>query len=83
VADAGLGEPSGTDVAGKLTSLRDASLMLVSVFRSLLPQALQLGLTTEAHAAEFLEEVDAAARSDVAYSVSWPLLTAAWVQKAG
>ena len=83
MAEAGLGEPSGTDVAGKLTSLRDASPMLVSVFRSLLPQALQLGLITQARADEFLAEVDAAVRSDVAYTVSWPLLTAAWVQTAG
>lgn len=81
--NAGIREPVSTDVTGKLTSLREAKGMLCSVFQSLLPQALQLGLITEAAAARFLEEVDEQSRSDVPYTVCWATLNAAWAVRAG
>lgn len=81
--NAGIREPIATDVTGKLTSLREASGMLFSVFQSLLPQAFQMGLITEAAAARFLEEVEEQSRSDVPYTVCWATLNAAWAQRPG
>jgi len=81
LVNAGLEAPVQTDVAGKISSLREASGMLSSVFHSLLPQALQLGLIDEAAAARVLDEVEEQSHSDVAYTVCWPILTAAWSQK--
>ena len=48
--DAGIGPPDATDVAGHLMSLEQASGMVQAVYRSVLPRALQLGITPRAGA---------------------------------
>ncbi len=78
--DAGIGPPDGTDVAGHLMSLEQASGMVKAVYRSVLPRALQLGITTEARSQAFFEEMDEVS-SERYYSFLWPLLIGAWKRK--
>src|SRR5688572_17689950 len=42
-AEVGLGAPDGTDIAGHLMPLQQASPMFLAVYRSLLPKAIELG----------------------------------------
>ncbi len=78
--DAGIGPPDGTDVAGHLMSLEQASGMVKAVYRSVLPRALQLGITTEARSQAFFEEMNEVP-SERYYSFLWPLLIGAWKRK--
>ncbi len=78
--DAGIGPPDGTDVSGHLMSLDQASGMVKAVYRSVLPRALQLGITTEARSQAFFEEMNEVP-SDRYYSFLWPLLIGAWKRK--
>jgi ubiquinone/menaquinone biosynthesis C-methylase UbiE len=78
--DAGIGPPDGTDVAGHLMSLEQASGMIKAVYRSMLPRALQLGVTTEARSQAFFEQMDEVSR-ERHYSFLWPLLIGAWKRK--
>ena len=78
--EAGIGPPDGTDVAGHLMSLEQASGMIKAVYRSVLPRALQLGVTTEARSQAFFEEMDEVSR-ERHYSFLWPLLIGAWKRK--
>jgi SAM-dependent methyltransferase len=80
--DAGVGSPDGTDVAGRLERLADASLMLEQVFRSLLPLALARELVTEAESTELLDQLHADAVADAERPVLWPLLMSAWKRRA-
>jgi ubiquinone/menaquinone biosynthesis C-methylase UbiE len=79
-AAAGLGEPDGTDVAGLLLPAAELGLMYQGVYRSLLPIALRLGVTTEADSQAFLAEIAevASGRSHVVLS---PLLVGAWKRR--
>ena len=82
-AEAGLGVPEGTDVAGFLMSLEQARPMFLAVYTSLLPTALELGITTEAESASFLREIEEAAAGELYYSAFWPLLIGVWKRKPG
>jgi SAM-dependent methyltransferase len=79
---AGLGEPDGTDVAGLLLPAAELGLMYQGVYRSLLPAALRLGVTTEADGRAFLEEI-AAASAGRSHVVMSPLLVSAWRRREG
>jgi ubiquinone/menaquinone biosynthesis C-methylase UbiE len=79
-AEADLGEPGGTDVAGLLQPAASAAAYLEATFRSVLPAALAHGLTTEGEAKAVLDRL----RRDVAGSrgtVVLPLLVTAWKRK--
>jgi ubiquinone/menaquinone biosynthesis C-methylase UbiE len=80
-AQAGVGTPDGTDVAGRIEPLASASQFATSTFRSLLPVALAHGITTEEAAAATLAEieVDAARFPDAPFV--YPLLMGAWKRK--
>ena len=80
-AEAGLGVPEGTDVAGFLMSLEQARPMFLAVYRSLLPKALELGITTEEESASFLREMEEASAGELYYSAFWPLLIGVWKRK--
>src|SRR6266545_3768422 len=54
---AGLGAPDGTDVSGILSPMAAAVPMMEAVYRSVLPQALKLGITTEARSDALLAEL--------------------------
>ncbi|HEX6674584.1 MAG TPA: class I SAM-dependent methyltransferase [Actinomycetes bacterium] len=79
-AAAGLGEPDGTDVAGLLLPAAELGLMYQGVYRSLLPIALRLGVTTEADSQAFLAEIAEVCtrRSHVVLS---PLLVGVWKRR--
>ncbi len=79
---AGLGAPDGTDVGGILSPMAEAVPMMEAVYRSVLPQALKLGLTTEARSDALLAELRLVAAQDDAWG-RWPLLISAWKRKPG
>jgi SAM-dependent methyltransferase len=78
---AGLGAPDGTDVAGRLEPLRTAGAMLEAVFRSLLPAAVSLGLTTAADGERWSEAFARDRHDHGEHSMLWPLLVGAWRRK--
>jgi len=77
---AGIGVPDGTDVAADLIPMRDAVGMLTSVYKSLLPLALKLGVTTEERSKQFFAEGADAARDDTSYALL-PLIISVWKKK--
>lgn len=79
--DAGIGTPDGTDVAGISQPLAEASSMFQAAYRSVLPHALKMGLTTEAKSAAFFADIHQAATGERAYSALWPLLISTWKRK--
>jgi SAM-dependent methyltransferase len=80
-AQAGLGEPDGTDVAGRLEPLVSGHAMFERTFRSLLPTALAYGITTEAGAAATLDATSRDATRFAGHPILWPLLIGAWKRK--
>lgn len=79
--EAGVGVPDGTDVTGRLERLADASVMLVGVFRSLLPLAVSREIVTEPEADMLLAQLRHDADADRERPVLWPLLIGAWKRK--
>jgi ubiquinone/menaquinone biosynthesis C-methylase UbiE len=80
-AQAGLGAPQGTSVGGHLEPLSAAGTMLSAVFRSLLPAATKLGLTTTADGERWLEDFAREMREHGDFATLWPLLIGAWKGK--
>ncbi|HWM07701.1 MAG TPA: methyltransferase domain-containing protein [Solirubrobacteraceae bacterium] len=80
-ANAGIGAPDGTDVAGRLEPLRAAGGMFAAVYRSLLPAAQSLGLTTADEGAHWLEAFERDMREHCDHAALWPLLIGAWKRK--
>ena len=82
-ADAGLGAPDGTDVAGRVEPLGGAvGGMFAAVFRSLLPAAESLGVTTAEDAERWHDEFARDMREHGDHAALWPLLIGAWKRKA-
>jgi SAM-dependent methyltransferase len=80
-AEAGLGAPDGTDVAGRLEPLRTAGGMLAAVHGSMLPAAIAMGLTTADGAERWREDFARDVRDHGERPVLWPLLIGARKQK--
>jgi SAM-dependent methyltransferase len=80
-ARAGIGEPDGTDVAGRLEPLAAGRTMIERTFLSVLPTALAHGITTEAGAVTALAAIDRDTRRFPDRPFLWPLLIGAWKQK--
>jgi ubiquinone/menaquinone biosynthesis C-methylase UbiE len=80
-AQAGIGAPDGTDVAGRMEPLTVARAFLERTFRSVLPGALARGITTDADAAATVAELTADSDKYPDRSVLWPLLIGAWKRK--
>jgi SAM-dependent methyltransferase len=80
-AQAGVGTPDGTDVAGRIEPLATGRLIMEGAFRSVLPTALAHGITTEAGAAAALASIDRDAIRFPDRPVLWPLLIGAWKRK--
>jgi len=78
--EAGLGHPDGTDVTGIVAPLEQMSGQLLGVYRSLLPRALQLGITSEVRSQVFLDEFDKMLNEPASYALM-PLLISAWKRK--
>jgi ubiquinone/menaquinone biosynthesis C-methylase UbiE len=77
-AEAGVGEPDGTDVAGRTETLPSAAAYLEATFRSVLPAALARGVTTETEARDALEALARDVREGAYHQVVLPLLIGAW-----
>jgi 2-polyprenyl-3-methyl-5-hydroxy-6-metoxy-1,4-benzoquinol methylase len=81
-AQAGVGAPDGTDVAGRLERLADAQGLFTGVYSGLLSTAIAHDVTTEERAAawrsEFLRDVERYPDRPAL----WPLLIGAWKRKA-
>jgi SAM-dependent methyltransferase len=78
-SQAGIGRPDGTDVAGLFLPMDVSWRMVGGVYRSVLPLALQLGLTTKERSDWFCEQIAGPELAD--FHVRWPLLMSAWKQK--
>jgi len=76
---AAIGAPDGTDVSGQLLPARVSALMLGAVYRSVLPIALEYGVTTEERSRLLFEQLDNWRREDSYFL--WPLLISAWKKK--
>jgi ubiquinone/menaquinone biosynthesis C-methylase UbiE len=77
---AAIGAPDGTEVNGNLMHISQAAGMLTAVYKSLLPLALKLDVTSEERSQRFLADTAAAARNSLAY-VLWPLILSVWKRK--
>jgi SAM-dependent methyltransferase len=80
-AEAGIGAPDATDVAGRLERLADAQTLFTGVYSGVLETAIANGMTTQCGFAEWRS----AFARDVARfpdrPVLWPLLIGAWKRK--
>jgi len=82
-AEAGVGAPDGTDVAGRIEPLARGRVLLEQTFRSLLPVALGHGITTETAAADALAALHRDAEDHPDRPMTWPLMIGAWKRKEG
>jgi SAM-dependent methyltransferase len=80
-AEAGLGAPDGTDVAGRLEPLADAQRMLIAVLTSLRPAAIAHGIATEQQVDAAIAAVARDAERFPDRPVLWPLMIGAWKRK--
>jgi ubiquinone/menaquinone biosynthesis C-methylase UbiE len=80
-AEAGVGTPDGTDVAGRIEPLATGRFIAESAFRSVLPTAVAHGVTTEAGAAATLAAIDRDATRFPDRPFLWPLMIGAWKRK--
>lgn len=81
MAEAGIGAPDGTDVAGRIEPLGTSRPMLEQTLRSVLPAALAHGVTSEPEAQRTLAALNSDAASFADRPVMWPLLVGAWKRK--
>jgi ubiquinone/menaquinone biosynthesis C-methylase UbiE len=79
--EAGIGDPDGTDVTGLVGSLAQFSATFRGIYRTLLPRAIQMGVTTEADSQALLDELSEAEKGERYYSALLPLLIGAWKRK--
>jgi SAM-dependent methyltransferase len=81
MAEADIGWPDGTDVAGRLLTLAAAEPEISAVYRSLLPGALALGITTEEDAAAWLDAFARDVKRFPYTATLMPLMMGAWKRK--
>lgn len=79
--EAGIGAPDGTDVAGRVEPLASTAAMFGAVYRSVLPMALSLGVTTEESSERWFEALARDAAEAGGHAALWPLLIGAWKRK--
>lgn len=78
---AGIGAPDGTDMHLSLMPLAPSAVMLEAACRSILPKAIEFGITTDAHIQRVLREIQRALGGGRYYSVLWPLMIGVWKRK--
>jgi ubiquinone/menaquinone biosynthesis C-methylase UbiE len=79
--EAGIGVPDGTDIHLPLTSFGPFMAMFQAVCRSLLPRAIELGVTTEEQMQRVFRDIQRAEDDGRYYSALWPLLIGVWKRK--
>lgn len=77
----GIGEPDGLDASTLLFKAHAIADFMITVTTSLLPAALQMGLTTQSQFDEMTSEVRTAAKFGNGWHY-WPLAVATWKRKA-
>jgi ubiquinone/menaquinone biosynthesis C-methylase UbiE len=77
---AGFGTPDGTDVSGNLLPMREGGAMMMAVYKSVLPVALKLGITTEERSKQFFADAAEALLDDKSYVLT-PLMISTWKRK--
>jgi SAM-dependent methyltransferase len=80
-AQAGIGAPDGTDVAGRIETLAAGGPEVAAVWRSMLPAAVGLGLTTREHGDQWLEAFERDVTDHPSHTLLWPLLIGAWKRR--
>jgi hypothetical protein len=79
--EAGIGAPDGTDMHLPMTSFEPFIALYHVVCRSLLPKAIELGVTTDAQMQSIFRDIQQAAIDPQRSSVLWPLLIGVWKRK--
>ena len=80
-AEAGIGAPDGTDVAGRLEPFADALWLFTGVYGGLLKTALAHGVTSERDAAAWRARIAEDAYRHPDRPALWPLLVGAYKQR--
>jgi ubiquinone/menaquinone biosynthesis C-methylase UbiE len=79
--EAGIGAPDGTDMHLPMTSFEPFIAMYQAVCRSLLPKAIELGVTTDAQMQSLFQDIQRASFDPQRSSVLWPLTVGVWKYK--
>ena len=82
-AQAGIGAPDGTDVAGRLEPLAEAQSLFTGVYNGVLSAAVAHGVTTERRAASWRTAFARDVKRFPDRPALWPLLIGAWKHKPG
>jgi SAM-dependent methyltransferase len=78
---AGIGAPDGIDAGTRIGRLSDLAPMHEAVYRSLLPTALSLGITTPERSERWLEAFARDREGGDAHTAVWSLLVGTWKHK--
>jgi ubiquinone/menaquinone biosynthesis C-methylase UbiE len=79
--EAGIGMPDGTDMHLPMTSLEPFMAHYEALCRSLLPKAIELGVTTQARMQSVFRDIRQTAIDGRQYSVLWHLMIGVWKRK--
>jgi ubiquinone/menaquinone biosynthesis C-methylase UbiE len=79
--EAGIGPPDGTDSQIRMTSSEPFISMYITLCRSLLPKAIQLGVTSEARMRDVFRDLEQAVAEGRPGSALWPALIGVWKRK--
>jgi len=79
--EAGIGAPDGTDMNLPMTSFEPFITMYQTLCRSLLPKAIELGITTETRMQSVFRDLQQATAEGRQYSALWPLMIGVWKRK--
>jgi ubiquinone/menaquinone biosynthesis C-methylase UbiE len=78
--DAGIGTPDGADMTAMYAPMGEVASYVAATYRSVLPAALELGVTDEARSAAFLADMESRVGRDPEWVVG-PLIVSAWKRK--
>ena len=78
---AGVGAPDGIDAGVRVGPLPELAHMFEAVYRSVLPRALELGLTTAADSEQWLEDFTRNSGAAHSHTALWSLLIGTWKRK--
>jgi len=79
--EAGIGTPDGTDTSLPMTSFEPFMAHHQDLCRSLLPRAIELGVTTHAGMQSVFRDIEQAVVDGRQYSALWPLMIGVWKRK--
>jgi ubiquinone/menaquinone biosynthesis C-methylase UbiE len=80
-AEAGIGTPDGTDTHLRMTASEPFITMYITLCRSLLPRATELGVTTDARMEGVFRELEEAIAEARPSSALWPATIGVWKRK--